>query len=420
MGRGFTALPRPSAEMDEIVEGSLRRAGAVGRGEGPAARAGHRPVRRPAAAPVHRPRHRREPGGDPDGRALLGAGPDRHRAHRGADRRAEGRTITIVIVTHSMQQAARVSQRTAFFHLGELIEYGRHGTNLHQPAGQADRGLHHRPVRLSGGPTMADMAMPIGKEHIVKSFDEELKRLRQAIAQMGGLVEEQLQKAVDALVRRDSMAASQVIADDKKIDELEEQVSNLVIRLLALRQPMANDLRHIVSALKISSDLERIGDYAKNVSKRAIGADAVPASEAGLCDPAHGQAGAGDDQGNSRRLYPAGCGQGGRGLAAGRGGGRDVHQPVPRAADLHDGGSAQHHAVDPSAVHRQEHRAHGRSRHQRGRGYPLPGAGAADRQRPAESRHDQHRAGPGRGAKRAERRRHESHWSWSSRTKRRW
>ena len=117
---------------------------------------------------------------------------------------------------------------------------------------------------------MADMAMAIGKEHIVKSFDEELKRLRQAIAQMGGLVEAQLQKAVDALVRRDSMAATQVIADDKKIDELEEQVSNLVIRLLALRQPMANDLRHIVSALKISSDLERIGDYAKNVSKRAV------------------------------------------------------------------------------------------------------------------------------------------------------
>jgi phosphate transport system protein len=117
---------------------------------------------------------------------------------------------------------------------------------------------------------MADMAMAIGKEHIVKSFDEELKRLRQAIAQMGGLVEAQLQKAVDALVKRDSMAASQVIADDKKIDELEEQVSNLVIRLLALRQPMANDLRHIVSALKISSDLERIGDYAKNVAKRAV------------------------------------------------------------------------------------------------------------------------------------------------------
>jgi phosphate transport system protein len=117
---------------------------------------------------------------------------------------------------------------------------------------------------------MADMAMAIGKDHIVKSFDEELKRLRQAIAQMGGLVEAQLQKAVDALVRRDSAAAMQVIADDKKIDELEEQVSNLVIRLLALRQPMANDLRHIVSALKISSDLERIGDYAKNVSKRAV------------------------------------------------------------------------------------------------------------------------------------------------------
>lgn len=118
--------------------------------------------------------------------------------------------------------------------------------------------------------------MPTAKDHIVKSFDEELQRLKQAVAQMGGLVEAQLQNAVDALVKRDQEAATKVIQEDKKIDELEQQVGNLVIRLLALRQPMAVDLRQIVSALKISSDLERIGDYATNVAKRAIALSQIP------------------------------------------------------------------------------------------------------------------------------------------------
>ncbi|MGH6932843.1 MAG: phosphate signaling complex protein PhoU [Dongiaceae bacterium] len=118
--------------------------------------------------------------------------------------------------------------------------------------------------------------MATARDHIVKSFDEELQRLKQTVAQMGGLVEAQLQNAVDALVKRDQEAASRVIQEDKKIDELEQQVGNLVIRLLALRQPMAVDLRQIVSALKISSDLERIGDYATNIAKRAIALSQMP------------------------------------------------------------------------------------------------------------------------------------------------
>ena len=113
-------------------------------------------------------------------------------------------------------------------------------------------------------------------QHIVKSFDDELQKLKQAVAQMGGLVEAQLQAAVDALVRRDADAAAKVVRDDARIDELERDVGNLVIRLLALRQPMAVDLRQIVSALKISSDLERIGDYAANVAKRAIALSQLP------------------------------------------------------------------------------------------------------------------------------------------------
>jgi len=118
--------------------------------------------------------------------------------------------------------------------------------------------------------------MPAETQHIVKSFDEELQRLKQAVAQMGGLVEAQLQAAVDALVKRDAEAAAKVVREDARIDELEQQVGNMVIRLLALRQPMAVDLRQIVSALKISSDLERIGDYAANVAKRAIALSQQP------------------------------------------------------------------------------------------------------------------------------------------------
>jgi phosphate transport system protein len=107
-------------------------------------------------------------------------------------------------------------------------------------------------------------------EHIVKSFDEELKQLSQMVAQMGGLAEAQLQAAIEALVARDAEQAARVVQGDVRIDQLERQIGNQTIRMLALRQPMAQDLRQIVAALKISSDIERIGDYAANVAKRAI------------------------------------------------------------------------------------------------------------------------------------------------------
>lgn len=112
--------------------------------------------------------------------------------------------------------------------------------------------------------------MPVGSEHIVKSFDEELKQLNQVIAQMGGLAEAQLQMAIDALSRRDSETASQVIAQDERINQLEAQIDAMTVRMLALRQPMAADLREVVAALKISGAIERIGDYAANVAKRVL------------------------------------------------------------------------------------------------------------------------------------------------------
>jgi phosphate transport system protein len=106
-------------------------------------------------------------------------------------------------------------------------------------------------------------------EHTVKSYDEELNQMTGTILRMGGMVEQQLAEAITALVKRDPELAARVIQDDKPVDRLEHEVDHLVMRLLALRQPMAVDLRLITASLKISSDLERIGDYAANVAKRA-------------------------------------------------------------------------------------------------------------------------------------------------------
>jgi phosphate transport system protein len=107
-------------------------------------------------------------------------------------------------------------------------------------------------------------------DHIVKSFDEDLKRLNNVIAEMGGLAEAQLTRAVESLVRRNSELATQVVQDDERIDALETEVGQMTVRMLALRQPMAQDLREVVAAIKIASDIERIGDYAKNIAKRAL------------------------------------------------------------------------------------------------------------------------------------------------------
>ncbi|HYZ63264.1 MAG TPA: phosphate signaling complex protein PhoU [Acetobacteraceae bacterium] len=120
--------------------------------------------------------------------------------------------------------------------------------------------------------------------HIVKSFSQELQRLRDLLTQMGGIVESQLALATQAIVNQNADTATRAVQQDPAVDSLERQVEQTVIRMLALRQPMANDLRQIVAALKTSAGLERIGDYAKNVAKRSIvlGQFAMPFSLTGL------------------------------------------------------------------------------------------------------------------------------------------
>jgi phosphate transport system protein len=110
-------------------------------------------------------------------------------------------------------------------------------------------------------------------EHTVKAFDEDIGELRGLIAEMGGLAEQAIRAAIEALQRHDLEAAARIIAADKKIDALEMQVEQLAVRIIALRAPMAVDLREVVAALKIAGVVERIGDYAKNIAKRVSAID---------------------------------------------------------------------------------------------------------------------------------------------------
>jgi phosphate transport system protein len=107
-------------------------------------------------------------------------------------------------------------------------------------------------------------------EHPVKAYEGELKTLDTMIAQMGGLAEQALGQAIDALYHRDPGLAEVTLEKDRKIDALERAVDELAISIIAKRAPVASDLRQIVNAIRIAADLERIGDLAKNIAKRAI------------------------------------------------------------------------------------------------------------------------------------------------------
>jgi phosphate transport system protein len=104
--------------------------------------------------------------------------------------------------------------------------------------------------------------------HTLKAFDKDIDRVRALISQMGGLAEHAIGEAMRCLVQRDTEGALQVVANDKKLDALELETERRAVQLIALRAPMAGDLRDVVAALKISGVVERIGDYAKNIAKR--------------------------------------------------------------------------------------------------------------------------------------------------------
>jgi phosphate transport system protein len=105
-------------------------------------------------------------------------------------------------------------------------------------------------------------------DHIVKAYDQDISNLRTQLAAMGGLAEEQLANAVEALSKRNLKLADSVIKNDEQLDNLERQIEEKAILTIAKRQPMAQDLREIMVAIRIASDIERIGDLAKNTAKR--------------------------------------------------------------------------------------------------------------------------------------------------------
>src|SRR5688572_10467627 len=130
------------------------------------------------------------------------------------------------------------------------------------------------PIRASNAPktispaVTADRRSKMATGHTLKAFDADLDRLRALISEMGGLAEHAIRESMRCLVSHDLDGAAKIVEDDKKLDALEIETEKRAVQLIALRAPMAADLRDVVAALKISSVVERIGDYAKNIAKR--------------------------------------------------------------------------------------------------------------------------------------------------------
>src|SRR4030095_6343210 len=128
--------------------------------------------------------------------------------------------------------------------------------DVHQSSEATHAGLYHRPLWRIGASFMQQAS-----GHTIKAFDEDIERLRALINQMGGLAEHAITEAMRCLVQRDTEGAAHIVQDDKKLDALEIETERRAVQLIALRAPMAGDLRDVVAALKISGVVERIGDY---------------------------------------------------------------------------------------------------------------------------------------------------------------
>jgi phosphate transport system protein len=126
---------------------------------------------------------------------------------------------------------------------------------------------------MTAGEVKERQGRPPMSEHTIKAFDADLQELARKVAEMGGLAEKQVGDAVEALAKRDVPLAQRVVALDATIDALQREIEERAVLTIARRQPMAVDLREIVGALRVSNDLERIGDLAKNIAKRVVALD---------------------------------------------------------------------------------------------------------------------------------------------------
>ena len=282
---------------------------------------------------------------------------------------------TIVIVTHNMQQAARVSDYTGFFDRGELIEFGETERIFTTPGARAHGSLHHREIRMS--------------VDVHRHFHDELSHVKVRLLTMSGEAEAALGLAVEALLERDGEKARRVIAGDRVIDSMEVEIEEQCINLLALQQPMARDLRMLTSALKIANDLERVGDHAVNIAQSAERlTQARPiAPEPEIVEMARL---ARDMLSDALEAFIRGDAAGGREVCL-----RDdkvdaLHRSVFRILlDPHDGRSAHDRRRHGALPGEPQSRAGGRPGHQHRRGRGLPGRGQV---------HQASRRGPRRGA----------------------
>jgi len=117
-----------------------------------------------------------------------------------------------------------------------------------------------------------------GSEHIVSSYEDELTDLASAITEMGGMVEAAINTAIDALLKLDHATAKQVIESDRVIDDMQRKIDETAVSMIARRQPMAGDLRMIISSIHVANDLERIGDMAKGIARRTLQIDGIKLS----------------------------------------------------------------------------------------------------------------------------------------------
>ena len=229
--------------------------------------------------------------------------------------------------------------------------------------------------------------------HIVRAFDEDLKHLLGIIVEMGGIAEKQLADALQALTNRDTALAERVVAEDSRLDALERELDAATVQFLALRQPMADDLREVVAALKISHTVERIGDYAANLAKRATALNQLPPVEPAHSVPRMGRLA----QQLIKDVLDAYVRHDAEQAIAVWQGDAELDKLYDslfsRAAHLHDGGRAQHHPVHAPLVHRQVDRAHRRSRHQHRRAGLFPGSRRAPDASPTQGRYHQLHSG---------------------------
>ncbi len=220
------------------------------------------------------------------------------------------------------------------------------------------------------------------------------------VAEMGGLVEKQIADSVDALAKRDVERAARVVAADAGIDALQREIEDKAVLTIARRQPMAVDLREIVGALRLANDLERVGDLAKNIAKRVARSPATSIRKSCCAASSTWRRWCWASSSRCSTATRARPQQGAGGVEGRRRDRRHVHLVVPRALDLHDGGPAQHHLLHPSHVLRQEHRAHGRSRHQHRRDGAFHDRRPGDLGRAPEGRHHRRSSRP-RGSNRS-------------------